>query len=219
MNKDAYLQFKMREGIAHKILDKLPQTEIKDIELLPALEKFINDDDLEMFEEFRKFHDNKEIQDKVEWLERRHKQLEERKSELEEAIKRDEAYIDEAVKEYKTYMEKYKEFFKDYTTWRKCIIEQSDGIKSAFGLKWCDIKKFIADKEKKGWGNKFVYVAVGEEFHEVIGVSVDEKGKLILSAGPGSSYVINSDVPERPNLSLAVRDKYYNRIILCNDSF
>ena len=213
MNKDAYLQFKMREGIAHKILDKLPQTEIKDIELLPALDNFINDGDDEMFEEFRKFHDNKDIQDKVEWLERRHKQLEERKSELEEAIKRDEAYIDEAVKEYKTYMEKYKEFFKDYTTWRKCIIEQSDGIKSVWGLKWGDIKKFIADKEKNGWCNKLVYVAVGEKFYEVTGVSVNEKGKLILSAGPDPSYFIICDAPEKPNLSLAVRDKY-NRILL-----
>ena len=213
MNKDAYLQFKMREGIAHKILDKLPQTEIKDIELLPALDKFINDGDEEMFEEFRMFHDNKDIQDKVEWLEERRKQLEEGKSELEEAIERDEAYIDEAVKEYKTYMGKYKEFFKDYTTWRKCIIEQSDGIKSVWGLKWGEIKKFIADKEKNGWCNKPVYVAIDEKLYEVTGVTVNEKGKLILSAGQDPSYFIICDAPEKPYLSLEVRDKY-NRILL-----
>lgn len=209
---------KFRRVIVSKFLDKLGNVEMKDADILPALEDYAQTGNREMFEEFGKFHGNKKIQDNIEWLEKRRKQLEERKSELEEAIERDEAYIDEAVKEYKTYMGKYKEFFKDYTTWRKCIIEQSDGIKSVFGLKWGDIKKFIADKEKNGWCNKFVYVAIGEKFYEVTGVSVNEKGKLILSAGPDPSYFIICDAPEKPNLSLVVRDKY-NRTILCNDSF
>lgn len=191
---------------------------MKDADILPAMEDYVNTGNREMFEEFRMFHDNKDIQDKVEWLERRHKQLEERKSELEGAIERDETYIDEAVKEYKTYMGKYKEFFKEYTTWRKNIMEQLDGEKSVWGLKWGDIKKFIADKEKNGWCNKLVYVAVGEKFYEVIGVSIDEKGKLILAAATDPAYAFICDGPDKPYLSLAVRDKY-NRTILCNDSF
>lgn len=209
---------KFRKVIVSKFLDKLGNVELKDADILPAMEDYVNTGNREMFEEFRMFHDNKDIQDKIEWLEERRKQLEADKAKLEEAIERDEAYIDEAVKEYKTYMEKYKEFFKDYTAWRKCIIEQSDGVKSVFGLKWGEIKKFIADKEKNGWCNKLVYVAIGEKFYEITGVSVNEKGKLILSAGPDPSYFIICDAPEKPYLSLAVRDKY-NRTILCNDSF
>lgn len=212
MNKEDYFELKVREGIVHKILDKLPEKS-ENVELIPALNKFIKDGDGEMFEEFRKFHDNKDIQDKIEYLEEKHKRLEDGKAELEGAIERDEAYIDEAVEKYKTYMEKYKEFFKEYTTWRKDIMEQLDGEKSVFGLTWGDIKNYIADKEKKGWNNKFLYVAIGEEFHKVIGVSIDEKGKLILAAATDPAYAFICDGPDKPYLSLEVRDKY-NRILL-----
>lgn len=210
MNKED-LEFKDREKIVCKIIDKLPENS-ENVVLIPALHKFVKDGDGEMFEEFRMFHDNKDIQDKVEWLERRHKQLGERKSELEGAIERDEAYIDEAVEKYKTYMEKYKEFFKEYTTWRKNIMEQLDGEKSVFGLTWGDIKNYIADKEKKGWNNKFLYVAIGQEFHKIIGVSIDEKGKLILAAATDPAYAFICDGPDKPYLSLEVRDNY-NRIL------
>jgi len=209
---------KFRKVIVSKFLDKLGNVELKDADILPAMEDYVNTGNREMFEEFRMFHDNKDIQDKIEWLEERRKQLEADKAELEEAIERDEAYIDEAVKEYKTYMEKYKEFFKDYTTWRKDIMEQLDGEKSVFGLTWGNIKNYIADKEKKGWNNKFLYVAIGEEFHKVIGVSIDEKGKLILAAATDPAYAFICDGPDKPYLNLQVRDKY-NRTILWNDLF
>jgi hypothetical protein len=156
MNKDDYAKMKVRQDIATSFIDKIDKIEMQDLDLLPALLKYVENGNLSAFEEYKQWHF--------------YKTLEERLSDLH--YKTEEAKVDfEKTKDtYDRVKEEYEKYADDYRKWREKFIKQIDTL-GGCGVYLNEIIDFAKERNLDNL-RRLLFVSVAGKLHAVQSVTM-----------------------------------------------
>ena len=177
MERDEYLLLKCRQEIAKSIIDKIDTVSINDVGLIPAIVDYIQTGNIELFEEYHKFHFLTDAQSK--------------ETTLAESEKLMEIFKENQLKREK-YLEEIREFGLKFCSWRDSVINELDEnveSKECFDLK--DLMNFAQEIKDSGKTvyNRAVYVKIGDDIKRVNSIVLSDKSKIIM------------DVEETPTLT------------------
>ena len=182
MDKDKYLEWKLREKLLAMIDASNLIKSVDDLQLIPALEDYVRTGNREMFDEYCKFHSCMEEKEKIIKAE----------AEKDETVKRQQSVKDFLEKE----KEAFKVYIDDYEKWWKCTINT---INDEYSLK--TIKKVleldIAQKAMEGKKCCYLYVNDGEKLRGVNRIEIKEidgKYRAVLDLIP-SAFAFHTDKP------------------------
>lgn len=102
-DKQAWYDKERRHKLALAIIEKMEKTDKEDFNLIPALSQYVETGDIQMFEEFKQFHDIKDLEEKAKYI-----------AERTESIKDSIAYYEGCKKEYAERLEKEKKRVEEY---------------------------------------------------------------------------------------------------------
>ena len=103
-DKQAWYDKERRHKLALAIIEKMEKTDRDDFNLIPALSQYVETGDIKMFEEFKQFHDIKDLEEKARYIAERTESAKERIASNEESAKENASYFlitDEVFKDYK----------------------------------------------------------------------------------------------------------------------
>ena len=123
-DKQAWYDKERRHKLSLAIIEKMEKTDREDFNLIPALSQYVETGDIKMFEEFKQFHDIKDLEEKAKYI-----------AERTESIKDSIAYYEGCKKEYAERLEKEKKRVEEY--------------RSKIQEKWDEYQKLVEECKDK----------------------------------------------------------------------
>lgn len=188
MDKDAYVKRCTREKLVQTFLGKLDMTQIKDADIVVALNRYVETGDEAFFTEFTKWNEAKD----------KEQQLQKKKNNL----KADESWLKEWEQELSDYKKRLESEYKElYTQFEKYRGEIADFYKNDYYPhgEWAGgptVKGFIQLLKEKGENSQAgVWVVVGSEMYRAEGLVIDDKNRVVVSLNEQTK--INITAPPR----------------------
>ena len=122
-DKQAWYDKERRHKLALAIIEKMEKTDKEDFNLIPALSQYVETGDIQMFEEFKQFHDIKDLEEKARYIAEKTESAKERIASNEESAKEYKERLDEARKGVEAYRSKIQEKWDEY---KKLVEECKD---------------------------------------------------------------------------------------------
>ena len=174
MDKDLYTLMKIREGIVNKFLDKLDSVDVDEIQLLPAMMKFVTDGDETFFKEFCDFHLTKDIQTKRDLLAKKKKEY--------AALLQDIEHTQQLYQQNRDYYYSWMVKFRDNFTETIKSLDELQKIGTTTG----DIMSLI-EREKLSPYKK-LYLILDGKIHKISEAYVHKPtGKVVFTVGTHKS--------------------------------
>ena len=102
-DKQAWYDKERRHKLALAIIEKMEKTDREDFNLIPALSQYVETGDIKMFEEFKQFHDIKDLEEKARYI-----------AEKTESTKDSIAYYERCKEGYEEHLKKIKKAIEEY---------------------------------------------------------------------------------------------------------
>ncbi len=169
MERDQYLAYKSRADIVAAFVGKLEKVDINDLQLIPALQSYVEDGDKERFEDYKRWHfvmDESQRRAKVEEAEKKAKIFEERQNAAETQIEQLRERVEEYEKAYLNLSFEIDVFVKRLYEW---------GEK---GLTLGEVGRF--QKENALNSNKYIYIEYCGEVRAVSDIFLNGDNKVVL---------------------------------------
>lgn len=190
MDKDKYLEWKLREKLLAMIDASNLIKSVDDLQLIPALEDYVRTGNREMFDEYCKFHSCMEEKEKIIKAE----------AEKDETVKRQQSVKDFLEKE----KEAFKVYIDDYEKWWNSTMKQLEVFEASISSNCASLKTIkkvleldIAQKAMEGKKCCYLYVNDGEKLRGVNRIEIKEidgKYRAVLDLIP-SAFAFHTDKP------------------------
>ena len=184
MNKDEYLKYQTRSKIVQSFIGKMDAVNVKDIDVIPSLNHYVETGDESFFKEFMDFH----------YI----KKMEERKELKEKCV--------EAVRIMKQQKEDYERYYEDYEKWYDNVCETISNKFPDAGLKLDDLGKFAKKfKEQKGGQSRRVFACIDGKLKPIAEILWSEdSNKVVLNFNPKEHLA-----PKKPFGPPIIKTDYY----------
>ena len=184
MNKDEYLKYQTRSKIAQSFIAKMDAINLKDMDVIPSLNHYVETGDESFFKEFMDFHFIKSIEERKELKEK---------------------YV-EAARIIKQSKEEYERYYEDYEKWYDNVCETISNKFPDAGLLLGDIEKFARKfKEQKGGKGRRVFACIDGKLKPIEEILWSEdSNKVILTFNPKEHLA-----PQKPFGPPRIRTDYF----------
>ena len=185
MNKDEYLKYQTRSKIVQSFIEKMDAVNVKDIDVIPSLNHYVETGDESFFKEFMDFHFIKSMEERKELKEK---------------------YV-EAGRIMKQLKEEYERYYEDYDKWYDDVCETlSNKFPDAGMCLYLDeIEKFARKfKEQKGGHKRRVFACIDGKLKPITGILWSEdSNKVVLTFD-----IKECLAPEEPHVPPRIRTDY-----------
>lgn len=184
MNKDEFLKHKTRNDIVQAFLGKLETLSVKDVDIVAALNHFVETGNESYFKEFCDFHFIKTMDEKLQEIDKMNKLKEK---------------IDEAKKVTDKYKKDYEKYLDDYKKWFAELFNSLHKECSETGkLKLFEIAKFAERIRKQNGHDRLVWVYVDGKLKPVENIFFSANFNSVIMELRGEE-VLAPKKPERPS--------------------
>ena len=169
MERDQYIAFKSRADIVAALIGRLEKVEINDIQLIPALQGYVEDGNKDRFEDYRRWHfvmDEPQRCAKVEEAEKKAKIFEERQNAADTYIEKLRERVEEYEKAYLNLSFEIDDFVKRCGAWGENVLSLGKVVKF--------------QKENALNSNKNIYIEYCGEVRGVSDIFLNGDNKVVL---------------------------------------
>ena len=195
MNRDDYLKYETRKKIATAFIEKLDNVSLSDVNLLPAINRYIETGNDDYFQEFNDFHFIKTIEQRFARLQN--------SKELQETI-------EEVEKRNTEYRNQYDEFCAKYDEWRRGIFKEiNKDIDVCENPTIADLRAFI-DKMNglRNISQRKLYIIVDDKLRRVDSLTLTDDNKAIIEVGSYLAAVCPA--PSAPKMNFNEMEVIFN---------